>query len=305
MSITPEGGWGGRVISRRGFDSRHIHEGTVPLCVMDESELGAGLWLVGIGPGDLGHMTERAKSVAQSCSKRYLEGYTSVIPPDQEKRLKELVGPWEKAMRPLVENPEVILDLAVKEPVALMVVGDPMHATTHIDLEARCLEKGVVFEVIPGMSATTLAVSLSGLQSYKFGRQVTLPYPYGDYLAISPLEMFYSNYVSGLHTLLLLDLDPTGMGLDPPKPMQPDQAFEVLKAMVKKFLDEKGKNKSLQIPVGEWGAILLSDIGTDSQRVASGNLADLAELGGGWIHTLILPSEMSLNEKEAYERRLL
>ena len=272
---------------------------------MDECELGAGLWLVGIGPGDLGHMTERARSVAQSCSKRFLEGYTSVIPPDQENRLKEVVGPWEKAMRPLVENPEVILDLAVKEPVALMVVGDPMQATTHIDLEARCLEKGVVFEVIPGMSATTLAVSLSGLQSYKFGRQVTLPYPYGDYLAISPFEMFYSNYVSGLHTLMLLDLDPTGMGLDPPKPMQPDQAFEVLKEMVKKFLDVKGKKKSLQIPVGEWGAILLSDIGTDSQRVASGNLADLAELGGGYIHTLILPSEMSLNEKEAYERRLL
>ncbi len=305
MSITLEGDWGGRVLSKRSFDPRHIDVGKVPLCAMGEYELGAGLWLVGIGPGDLGHMTERAKSVAKSCSKRYLEGYTAVIPPDQENKLEEFVGPWEKAMRPLVENPEEILDLAAKEPVALMVVGDPMQATTHIDLEARCLEKGVVFEVIPGMSATTLAVSLSGLQSYRFGRQVTLPYPYGDYLAISPLEMIDANYVSGLHTLLLLDLDPTGMGFDPPKPMQPYQAFEVLKAMVKKFLDEKGMKESLQIPVEEWDAILLSDIGTDSQRVASGNLADLAELQGGWIHTLILPSEMSLNEKEAYERRLL
>ena len=75
--------------------------------------------------------------------------------------------------------------------------------------------------------------------------------------------------------------------------------------MVKKFFHEKGMKESLQIPVEEWDAILLSDIGTVSQRVASGNLADLAELEGGWIHTLILPSEMSLNEKEAFERRLL
>ena len=70
-------------------------------------------------------------------------------------------------------------------------------------------------------------------------------------------------------------------------------------------MDERGMKESLQVPVEKWDAILLSDIGTDSQRVASGKFADLAELEGGWIHTLILPSEMSLNEKEAYERRLL
>ena len=71
------------------------------------------------------------------------------------------------------------------------------------------------FEVIPGMSATSLAVSLSGLQSYKFGRQVTLPYPYGDYLATSPLEMILRNLEGGLHTLVLLDLDPTRDGFRP------------------------------------------------------------------------------------------
>ena len=85
-------------------------------------------------------------------------------------------------MRPEVEKPSEILELARNSPVALLVVGDPMQATTHIDLESHCDEQSIEFSVIPGLSATSLAVSLSGLQSYRFGRQVTLPFAYGDYL---------------------------------------------------------------------------------------------------------------------------
>ena len=305
MNTTQERGSEGRDQSERSSDTHHIDVGSVPSWVMVTEELGAGLWLVGIGPGDLDHMTERAKSVARRCSKRYLEGYTAVIPEDQEDKLEGLIGPWERVMRPFVENPEAILEEAVREPVALLVVGDPMQATTHIDLEARCLEVGVGFEVVPGMSATTLAVSLSGLQSYRFGRQVTLPYPYGDYLAVSPLEMINSNFVSGLHTLVLLDLDPTGMGFDPPKPMQPKQAVDVLCAMVEKFVEEDGTREGLELQLEEWDSILLSDIGTSAQRVVSGKLGKISEIGGGWIHSLIIPSNMGPNEREAYERRLL
>ena len=54
---------------------------------MTTDDVAPGLWLIGIGPGDLGHMTERAKRVAKGCSKRYLEGYTAVLPRDQEGHL--------------------------------------------------------------------------------------------------------------------------------------------------------------------------------------------------------------------------
>ena len=40
-------------------------------------------------------------------------------------------------MRPDVENPTKLLDLAERSSVALLVVGDPMHATTHVDLLLR------------------------------------------------------------------------------------------------------------------------------------------------------------------------
>ena len=273
---------------------------------MATDEVPAGLWLIGIGPGDLEHMTERARSVARGCKKRYLEGYTAVLPTDQEALLESVVGPWERLMRPSVESPEALLEESRNDSVALLVVGDPMQATTHIDLEARCMEEGIGYEVIPGMSATSLAVSLSGLQSYKFGRQVTLPYPYGDYLATSPLEMILRNLEGGLHTLVLLDLDPTGMGFDLPSPMSPSQAISILEEMEEKWLEEgdglEWFNKSV-LAVNGWEGMLLSDVGTKGQRVFSGSLEEISMIQGGWVHSLIIPSEMSDNEREAFSRR--
>ena len=269
---------------------------------MASKDVPPGLWLIGIGPGDLGHMTERAKSIARGCSKRYLEGYTAVLPKDQEDLLENEVGPWERLMRPSVEDPRSLLEEARKEAVALLVVGDPMQATTHIDLEARCMEEDVGFEVVPGMSATSLAVSLSGLQSYKFGRQVTLPYPYGDYLATSPLEMIDSNRNNGLHTLVLLDLDPTGMGFDLPTPMSPQQAVGILEKMSERSQEDGSRDGSAS-NVRDWDGILLSDVGTSRQRVSSGSLHELSAIEGGYVHTLVIPSNMSDNEKDAFSRR--
>jgi len=177
-----------------------------------------------------------------------------------------------------------------------------MQATTHIDLESRCMEEDVRFEVIPGMSATSLAVSLSGLQSYKFGRQVTLPYPYGEYLAVSPLEMIGNNRVNGLHTLVLLDLDPTGMGFDLPTPMSPRQAVSILERMAEKTREEVSGGSS-RPDIRGWDGILLSDVGTSMQRVTSGTLDELSGMEGGFVHTLIIPSKMSDNEKDAFRRR--
>ena len=270
---------------------------------MTTDEVPAGLWLIGIGPGDLEHMTERARSVARGCKKRYLEGYTAVLPTEQEALLESVVGPWERMMRPSVESPETLLAESRNDSVALLVVGDPMQATTHIDLEARCMEEGIGFEVVPGMSATSLAVSLSGLQSYKFGRQVTLPYPYGDYLATSPLEMILRNLESGLHTLVLLDLDPTGMGVDLPTPMSPSQAISTLEEMSSKWLEEGDGLDSTSVVVNEWEGMLLSDVGTKGQRVFSGSLEEISKIQYGWVHSLIIPSEMSDNEREAFSRR--
>ena len=214
---------------------------------MTDDGVASGLWLIGIGPGDLDHITERAKRVAKGCSKRYLEGYTAILPPIEEKRLEAVVGPWERLMRDGVESPENMLDEARVDSVALLVVGDPMQATTHIDLEERCAEEGIGFHVIPGLTATALAVSLSGLQSYRFGRQVTIPFSDGEYLPTSPFEMICKNKEAGMHTLALLDLDPTGMGLEQPRPMTPREAVDHLIRM-------NERSEEYNQPVEDWGA---------------------------------------------------
>jgi len=269
---------------------------------MTDGEAAAGLWLIGIGPGDLDHMTERARSVARECSKRFLEGYTAVLPPGEEERLESVVGNWERLMRNGVEKPEELLAQARTEAVALLIVGDPMQATTHIDLEERCAEEGIGFHVIPGLTATALAVSLSGLQSYRFGRQVTVPFSAGDYLPTSPLEMICINKEAGLHTLVLLDLDPTGMGMETPRPMMPSEAVALLERM-----SERTENGStaLNLPILEWGGMLLSDLGTEEERVVSGTLRELSEISTGYVHAFILPAEFSGMEESAFERRRL
>ena len=265
---------------------------------MTDDGVASGLWLIGIGPGDLDHITERAKRVAKGCSKRYLEGYTAILPPIEEKRLEAVVGPWERLMRDGVESPENMLDEARVGSVALLVVGDPMQATTHIDLEERCAEEGIGFNVIPGLTATALAVSLSGLQSYRFGRQVTIPFSDGEYLPTSPFEMICKNKEAGMHTLALLDLDPTGLGLEQPRPMTPREAVDHLIRM-------NERSEEYNQPVEDWRGLLLSDLGTEEERVVSGKMRNLSQIEGGHIHALIIAAEFSGMEAEAFERRRL
>jgi Diphthamide biosynthesis methyltransferase len=117
---------------------------------------------------------------------------------------------------------------------------------------------------------------------------VTLPYPYGQYLATSPLEMINATCNSGVHTLVILDLDPTGMGLDLPTPMKPEQAVSVLERMSKRTRESEAR-EGIDADVREWEGILWSDIGTHSQRVSSGSLHELSLILGGYVHPFVIP----------------
>ena len=74
---------------------------------MEES----GLWLIGLGPGDLNRMSIAALSAAKSADYRFLEGYTALLPPAELSRLEEVVGPWALRMRSSVEDPDELLEL--------------------------------------------------------------------------------------------------------------------------------------------------------------------------------------------------
>jgi|TARA_B100001750_G_scaffold245678_1_gene265915 diphthine synthase len=246
-----------------------------------------GLWLIGLGPGDLQQMTVAALDAARCADYRFLEGYTALLPPDEVVNLEGLIGHWELRMRSAVEDPQDLLALAQTSKVALLVVGDPLQATTHVDLQIRCEEMGLPCHVEHGVSITTIVTGAVGLQSYRFGRQCTFAYPYGDYLPTSPLEVILANRERDLHTLALLDLDPTGMGEGEQSPMTPKIAVDVLRKMAER----------LEVDVEDWTLVLCSDMGTDDSRIAVGTLDEISGVKEGRIHCLLVPA--SLHEVEA------
>ena len=251
-----------------------------------------GLWLIGLGPGDLQQMTVAALDAARSADYRYLEGYTALLPPDELVNMEGLIGPWELRMRSAVEEPHDLLSLAQTAKVALLVVGDPLQATTHVDLQIRCEEMGLPCHVEHGVSITTIVTGAVGLQSYRFGRQCTFAYPYGEYMPTSPLEVILANRERDLHTLALLDLDPTGMGEGKQSPMTPEIAVDVLRQMAQR----------LEIEVEDWTLVLCSDMGTEDARISVGTPKEISGIKGGRIHCLLVPANLHDVEAAALAR---
>ena len=147
-----------------------------------------GLYLIGTGVGSALNMSIGGQRIAAACEHRFLEGYTSLLDSDENIRLETIVGTYSVIRRPAVENPDTLLSLAKTSSVALMVIGDPLQATTHVDLLLRCKDEQIHAEVHHAVSIVELVCAGIGLQSYKFGRQVTIPFPYSGHVPTSPLE---------------------------------------------------------------------------------------------------------------------
>ena len=119
-----------------------------------------------------------------------------------------------------------------------------------------------------------------------------MAYPYGDYLPTSPLEIILENRERGLHTLTLLDLDPTGMGEGEQQPMTPKIAIEVLRSMAAK----------LDVEVDEWIIVLCSDMGTEDARINVGTAEQISAISEGRIHCLLIPAKLHELEASALAR---
>ena len=277
-----------------------------------------GLILVGMGLGRVEGMTVEALEAARKADHRRYEAYTALWPEEELRRLEDQIGPIHRVMRPEVEQPEALLNLARNSTVALLVVGDPLQATTHVDLQLQAQEAGISCEVVHGLSITTVVTGAVGLSNYKFGRQTTLTYPYGGWVATSPLETIISNDSQGMHTLALLDLDPTGMGTGDQRPMTPADATDAMRMMMEKMRDqledlpeeeathsahlraarERYLNRSLEDIV----VVLCSDMGTPDQRIVTTNVAALSDVAGGRLNCLVFPGRTGEVEDNALLR---
>jgi diphthine synthase len=170
----------------------------------------AELAFVGLGLGDERGLSERARSVLASSEVVFAEEYTAVAPAGTLDRLELLLGKTVRRLdRTLLESEAPILDaLASHARVALIVVGDPFAATTHVALRLAAERAGHTWSYCPNASVLTAAAGFLGLMHYRFGRTVSLPLPSTGFAPISPLEHLASNRARDLHTLVLLDLRP-------------------------------------------------------------------------------------------------
>jgi len=276
-----------------------------------------GLMLIGMGPGKISSMTIEAKQAAIAADYRRYEAYTALWPDEELVSLESEIGKIEMVMRPEVENPTALLELSKSSLVALLVVGDPLQATTHVDLQLQAMEAGVNCLVFHGISITTLVTGAVGLSNYKFGRQTTITYPYSGWIATSPLEVVAMNRFYNQHTLALLDLDPTGAGTGKQAPMKPKDACHSLKLMKEKMrlvdydITEDSKidivkksafEEFIKLDFSEIKVVLCADMGTKDEKITYTTVAKLENMVGGRLNCLIFPAITSEVEEKALLR---
>lgn len=276
-----------------------------------------GLLLVGMGMGRLEGMTHEALQAASAAEHRRYEAYTALWPDEELERLEARIGAIQRVMRPEVEEPDELLALASTSLVALLVVGDPLQATTHVDLQLRAAEAGVECRVFHGLSITTLVTGAVGLSNYKFGRQTTLTYPYGGWIATSPLEVVAVNWAQNLHTLALLDLDPTGQGTGEQQPMTPADAANAMRLMWTKLSDAEPREEVadtaqrskhamieefLDRAIDDVRVVLCSDMGTPDQALVTTTMGKLGHEKGGRLNCLVFPAGTGEIEEKALAR---
>ena len=277
----------------------------------------SGLLLIGMGPGRTDSMTIEAKNAAKSADFRRYEAYTALWPADELAKLEEDIGDIEMVMRPEVESPTELLDLAKNHLVALLIVGDPLQATTHVDIQLQALEAGINCVVFHGISITTLVTGAVGVSNYRFGRQTTITYPYGGWVATSPLEVIAVNLFQNQHTLALLDLDPTGAGVGKQIPMQPGDSYVSLDLMKEKLssnisdipegspIDSMKKlafKEFVDKNLDSVKVVLCADMGTKDEKITYTTVGGLKNIDGGRLNCLIFPAITSEVEEKALLR---
>ena len=245
------------------------------------------LVFVGLGLYDEKGIPLRGLDEARSADVVFAELYTSSLAGATIESVERLIG---KKIRTLtradVEDGGTILEAAARQKVAFLVVGDPMAATTHVDLRLRAAAAKVPSRIVHGVSILTAAAGALGLQAYKFGRTTTIPFPATGFGPTSPLEAILENRRAGLHTLVLLDLREGGT------PLAPKEAIAFLLEMAPKIGTMEFGPETL--------ACVLSRVGSPEVRAVSGPIGTLSNRDlGPPMHCIVVPGRLHFLEKEA------
>ena len=233
-------------------------------------------------------MSLRALETLRGCDLVYGEFYTSIMMGSDVKELEGLIGKHVKLLtREEVEEGEEVIELAKDKRVAFVTAGDTMAATTHVDIRLRAIESGILTSLVHGVSIFNACASAFGLQPYKFGRTITLPFTEENFLPSSPYENILENSKRGLHSLVLLDIK------------ESEGRYMSAGEGVKWLLDaEKRLGGGL---INENTIVCAAArVGSSTENLMAGYPPQIeaADLGPP-LHTLVLPGKLHFVEAEA------
>lgn len=245
------------------------------------------LIFVGLGLSGVDGMTVKALEALRSCDKIYAEFYTSTLIGTNVDDLEKQIGkPIKVLYRAQVEEGADIIKDAKIMRVGFITAGDTMAATTHVDLRIQAKEEEIPIRLFHGISIFSACPTSTGLQPYKFGRTVTLPFIENDYQPKSPYDNILENKQRGLHTLILLDIH-----ADEQRYMTAHQAIE--------WLLEGEKKWNLGLIKDDTLLCVASQIGSTNEKITAGYPEDLLKKDlGAPLFSLILPG--NLHFMEAY-----
>lgn len=249
------------------------------------------LTFIGLGLFDEQDLSLKGLEAVQSADLVYLEFYTSYLMGTTIEKMEELYRkPIIRLMREDVEQNPEWLENAKTQNVVFLTGGDTMASTTHVDLRIRAKDMGIDTRLIHGASITSAVFGLSGLQNYRFGKSVSIPFPYvssrgNRVVTETPYDTIKFNQENGLHTLVFLDIN-SEHGY-----MTVQEGLALLLEVEEKRQEGVMKNR---IAVG------IARAGSDDVCVKA-NFADNAdafELGGP-LQILIIPGNLHFIEAEA------
>jgi len=237
---------------------------------------------IGLGLNDERGLTIEGLEEARRSSNIFAEFYTNIMPGLDRKKLELLLGKRIVVLNRFEledEGGKQIVEAAERGRVAFLVPGDPMIATTHISIRLELAKKGIPSRIIHGSSIMSAVCGATGLQSYKFGKSVTLPQEPG--VLGSLLDSVRDNKTRGLHTLILLDI-------------RPEQSKQLT------IGEAAAKLVTADPALGSLMGIGVARIGSEDQFVLSAKLGKLQNQDFGKIpHSLVIPGRLHFMEVES------
>lgn len=247
------------------------------------------LFFIGLGLYDELDISVKGLETVRKADKVYAEFYTSRLMGASVHDLERLYGKKiHLRSRNDVEVDPSWLKEAIESNVAILVGGDPMVSTTHVDLRLRALELGIKTKVIHSSSIVTAVSGATGLQNYKFGRSTTIPFDYTVHgrrvVPETPYLALKENLQRNLHTMLFLDIQDT-------RYMTVNQGAELLMEM-----EQNAGGDILHSALG----VGIARAGSDDSTVKADLLGKLKGYDfGGPLHILVIPSKLHFMEAQA------